>query len=310
MNDTETNTNTTFLGRFYHYGYYGALLTAWVATLGSLYFSEVRHYVPCALCWYQRILMYPLAILLAAGLLRRDRHLAYLALPFSVIGQGMSTYHYLIQKTTIFGAPTACSAGVPCSTAYINWFGFVTIPFLAMMAFMMITVFCVVAIYRNELAAGEEESVPWPPVVAIVTAVVLFFVAISQPAETPVTQASENFIVETVAQSDQQTPVEPGDVDPALIAEGKALFEQACAACHGLEGEGVAGLGVSLTDSEVVLAHEGPDALDMIRSGSMPGTPGNTSGGVMPPSGGRPDLTDEQLLAIVAYLRTNPSGMQ
>ncbi|MCB0114877.1 MAG: disulfide bond formation protein B, partial [Caldilineaceae bacterium] len=98
MNDTDTNTdtNTSLTSRFYHFGYYGALITAWVAMSGSLYFSEVRHYVPCALCWYQRILMYPLALLLIVGLLRRDRHLAYLVLPFSLIGQGVSTYHYLI----------------------------------------------------------------------------------------------------------------------------------------------------------------------------------------------------------------------
>ncbi|MEZ4633570.1 MAG: cytochrome c [Caldilineaceae bacterium] len=116
--------------------------------------------------------------------------------------------------------------------------------------------------------------------------------------------------METVAESDRISPVEPQDIDPALIAEGKTLFEQACAACHGQDGEGVANLGVSLTDSEVVLAHEETDVLDMIREGRMPGDAENTSGGVMPASGGRPDLTDEQLLAIVAYLRSKPSEMQ
>ena len=307
MNET---TNTSFQDRFYHYGYYGALLTAWIAMSGSLYFSEVRHYVPCALCWYQRILMYPLALLLVVGLLRRDRHLAYLVLPFSIIGQGVSTYHYLIQKTTIFGAPTACSAGVPCSTAWINWFGFVTIPFLAMVAFMMITVFCVVAIYRGELAESEAEGIPWQPVTVIVGVVVIVFIVLGQMAKVPATQASESFIVGTIAESSELTPVEPESADPALIAEGQALFEQACAACHGSEGEGVANLGVRLTDSEIVLAHESSEALDMIRNGRLPDAPENTTGGVMPPSGGRPDLTDEQLLAIVAYLRSNPSETQ
>jgi disulfide bond formation protein DsbB len=78
---------------------YLALLAAWVATLGSLYFSEVAGYVPCVLCWYQRILMYPLALVLAIGLLRRDPHLPVYVLPFSLTGLGIATYHYLLEKT-------------------------------------------------------------------------------------------------------------------------------------------------------------------------------------------------------------------
>jgi disulfide bond formation protein DsbB len=293
--------------RFGNVGLYGALLTAWVATLGSLYFSEVRLFLPCALCWYQRILMYPLALLLAVGLLRRDRHLAYLVLPFSILGQGLSTYHYLLEKTTLFGAPTACGTGVSCTIQWINWFGFVTIPFLAMVAFMMITVFCIIAIYRGELSA-ENERLQLLPVAAIVTAVVLFFVVVGQTAETPPAQAEIQLPLPTAAVSTTDfTPVEPVDVDPALIAEGKQLFEQACATCHGVEGEGVANLGIPLNDSELVLAHEAPEVIEMIRVGRWPGDPANTSGGVMPPSGGRPDLTDDQLMAIVAYLRSNPT---
>ena len=111
---------------------YVALLAAWTAMLGSLYFSEVSGYLPCTLCWYQRILMYPLTGLIAFGILRRDWHLPFLVLPFSLLGQAISTYHYLLEKTTIFGAPTACREGISCTTPWINWFGFITIPFLAM----------------------------------------------------------------------------------------------------------------------------------------------------------------------------------
>src|SRR5690554_2379663 len=93
---------------------YVALLTAWVAMSGSLYFSEVLGYLPCDLCWYQRILMYPLTVILTVGLLRQDGNLPYYVLPLSIIGQGVSTYHYLLQKTTIFGAPTVCRSGIPC----------------------------------------------------------------------------------------------------------------------------------------------------------------------------------------------------
>ena len=67
---------------------YIALVAAWIAMCGSLYFSEVAGYVPCLLCWYQRILMYPLALFIAIGLLRRDWQLPYYVLPFSVFGLG------------------------------------------------------------------------------------------------------------------------------------------------------------------------------------------------------------------------------
>ena len=82
-------------------GLYGALITAWTATMGSLYFSEVSGFTPCTLCWYQRILMYPLAGLLTLGIMRRDPHLPHLILPFSLVGQGVAVYHFLLQKTPI-----------------------------------------------------------------------------------------------------------------------------------------------------------------------------------------------------------------
>ena len=115
---------------------YIALVAAWIAMCGSLYFSEVAGYVPCLLCWYQRILMYPLAGLIAIGLLRRDWNLPYYVLPFSLLGIGVSSYHYLLEKTDIFDGAAVCRSGVSCTTQWINWFGFVTIPFLALVALM------------------------------------------------------------------------------------------------------------------------------------------------------------------------------
>ena len=114
---------------------YLAWLLAIVATLGSLYFSEVRHFVPCTLCWYQRILMYPLVVVLGVASYRQDRGAVAYALPLSLLGIGVSLYHYLDQKIPGFGAPGLCSGGVPCNVSYIDWFGFVTIPFLALIAF-------------------------------------------------------------------------------------------------------------------------------------------------------------------------------
>jgi len=90
------------------------LAAAWTATLGSLYLSEILKFVPCTLCWYQRILMYPLAIILLVGLLRRDKGVFLYALPFSIMGIGVSTYHYLLQKTDLFTHSAVYNSGIPC----------------------------------------------------------------------------------------------------------------------------------------------------------------------------------------------------
>lgn len=115
-------------------------LVALIATVGSLYFSEILHYLPCKLCWYQRILMYPLVMILGIASLRRDFYLTIYVLPLTIWGAGISIYHYLMQKTDLIpSASTACGP-VPCDVDYINWFGFITIPFLAGTAFILITV--------------------------------------------------------------------------------------------------------------------------------------------------------------------------
>lgn len=111
-----------------------------VATLGSLYFSEVVGYPPCTYCWFQRVLMYPLTIWLGIASARKDFGQSLYVLPISALGIGMSTYHYLTQKTSWFAKAGASCGIVPCNIEYINWFGFVTIPFLALIAFILITV--------------------------------------------------------------------------------------------------------------------------------------------------------------------------
>lgn len=117
-----------------------AWIISLVAVLGSLYFSEIAGFVPCQLCWYQRILLYPLAIIIGIGLYFDEDKLPWYVLPFSVTGVFVSTYHYLHQKTDLFSSVGACTQGVPCSGEYINWLGFITIPFLALTAFVSITV--------------------------------------------------------------------------------------------------------------------------------------------------------------------------
>ncbi|NTU81474.1 MAG: disulfide bond formation protein B [Chloroflexales bacterium] len=120
-----------------------ALLAAIIATCGSLYFSEVLGWVPCELCWIQRILMYPLAVILTVGILRDDRGIHLYALPLALAGAGYSLYHYLEVLQVI--PPSPCIGGVPCSFDYLSPIltgplSFVKIPFLALVAFAIISV--------------------------------------------------------------------------------------------------------------------------------------------------------------------------
>jgi disulfide bond formation protein DsbB len=118
---------------------YLAWAQALVATTGSLFFSEVMGFVPCVLCWYQRIAMYPLVAILAVGIVRRDRGIHAYVLPSSVIGLVVAAYHNLLSMGVIPEAASVCRAGVSCTTRYFEWFGFITIPFLSLTAFAVIT---------------------------------------------------------------------------------------------------------------------------------------------------------------------------
>jgi disulfide bond formation protein DsbB len=112
-----------------------------IATFGSLYFSEIKQFVPCELCWYQRILMYPMAILLGVAYVKKDWKMSFYSMILSGIGGLISLYHYSIQKISYMGeTATFCERGVSCTGQYINWFGFITIPFLALTAFVIIFV--------------------------------------------------------------------------------------------------------------------------------------------------------------------------
>src|SRR5699024_5793827 len=125
-------------GYLRQFSLYAAWLVSVVATLGSLYFSEIRGYIPCELCWYQRILMYPLTLILGIATFQNDRSVKKYALPLAVIGWPISLFHYLEQKVPGFAGIKPCASGVPCSAEYINWLGFITIPFLALVAFTLI----------------------------------------------------------------------------------------------------------------------------------------------------------------------------
>lgn len=129
------------------------LLLAWLASItamaGSLFFSERMGFIPCTLCWYQRILMYPLVFFLGVAFYRNDKEIYKYILPMSLVGMGISSYHYALQKIPSMHEFAACTSGVPCSGQYINWFGFVTIPFLALIAFTLITVMMLIVWKRK-----------------------------------------------------------------------------------------------------------------------------------------------------------------
>ena len=115
-----------------------AWIVATVTTLGSLYYSEIANFVPCRLCWYQRICMYPLAVILLIGLLLRDRRVRWYAAPFVVVGAPLSLYHWLVERVDLFAKSSSCSAEAPCTVPWFQELGYVTLAFMALSAFLLI----------------------------------------------------------------------------------------------------------------------------------------------------------------------------
>lgn len=113
---------------------------SFVAMLGSLYFSEVREYVPCTLCWYQRILMYPIVLISGVALFQKNARIALTTAIFAAVGGSISLYHYGIQKLSFLGESAPSCGAVSCTGQYINYLGFITIPFLALIAFALILI--------------------------------------------------------------------------------------------------------------------------------------------------------------------------
>lgn len=109
-----------------------------VALSGSLFFSEMLKMPPCLLCWYQRICMYPLVLIVGAGIFLKDKKVYWYSLPITIIGWIIALYHNLLYWKILPESIAPCEAGVSCTTKYIEWFGFVTIPLLSLMAFTLI----------------------------------------------------------------------------------------------------------------------------------------------------------------------------
>ena len=126
-----------------------ALPAAWVVALacmlGSLYYSEVAKFTPCPLCWYQRICMYPLALLLGIAAFRRDRGIRVYALALAGVGAVIASYHAYIQAFPPVGGSSFCTDTAPCTERFVWELGFVSIPFMALCGFSFVIAMMVLA---------------------------------------------------------------------------------------------------------------------------------------------------------------------
>lgn len=117
---------------------FAAWLVATVATLGSLFFSQVMHLPPCVLCWYQRICMYPLSLLFAVALFKPEGAIVRYAAPLVILGWAIAVYHNLLYFGLISEDVSPCQQGVPCTAVQLEWLGFITIPLLSLTAFTLL----------------------------------------------------------------------------------------------------------------------------------------------------------------------------
>lgn len=128
---------------------FAAWLIASVATLGALFFSEIMELPPCLLCWWQRIFMFPLVLLLPVGLFPFDPKVPRYALPLALAGLAVAVYHQLLVMGVIPERASPCTRGIPCAEVQIEWLGFITIPLMALGAFAAIVVLLLLARTRG-----------------------------------------------------------------------------------------------------------------------------------------------------------------
>lgn len=130
-----------------------AFAVAATAMLGSLYFSEVAHFVPCTLCWFQRIGIYSLAIVLLVAVIRRDRNIRVYGITLALVGLPISIYHYLVEWYPNLETDV-CSTGLSCSIVWFRSFGYMSLAYMAGSAFALIAL--VLALTPPPLSTSEE----------------------------------------------------------------------------------------------------------------------------------------------------------
>jgi len=135
-----------------------AWLIATVTMLGSLYYSRIQHYIPCELCWYQRICIYPFAIILGIAAWRRDAGVRLYAVPVLTIGAMVAAYHTWVQAYPPADGTSFCTADAPCTLRYVWEFGFVSLPFMALSACCCMIVLLLIARPAPRTATTSESS--------------------------------------------------------------------------------------------------------------------------------------------------------
>ncbi len=275
-----------------------------MAASGSLYMSEVLEWEPCHWCWYQRILMYPLALILALGLIKKDRNLSHYVLLLAIPGACASVYHILLQKVPYFKVLETCATTNPCSGDYLIRLGipFVTIPMLALVAFAIVIAMSFLALPTALPSAlpqrevtlvapvnddADEEFVAKPLLspamlvgLIVIPVVALFAISgyITNSRKLP-----KNAIVAPVAANAPDA--------------GQQLYTQACVSCHGPTGNALVRKDfLQKSDFELLaFVKQGRTTLESQISG----------GQAMPAMGGpnNSGLTDEQVLKIVRFMR-------
>lgn len=132
-----------------------AAVVALVCTLGSLYLSEVANFTPCRLCWFQRIAMYPLVVVLGVGAIRRDAGARLPAAILATAGAAVSVWHLLVERYPTLES-TSCDPANPCSFKWVEELGYLTIPGMALSGFALILV--LLALSRRALSMGDQPS--------------------------------------------------------------------------------------------------------------------------------------------------------
>ncbi len=119
------------------YNYYFVFIISLIATLGSLFFSEVAHLTPCLLCWYQRIFMYPQPLLLYMAFMRIEKTLTPYLILMNTVGAIIALYHIIIQHMPNLSILPCRMGEVSCTTVQTAWYGYITIPVMAFTAFTL-----------------------------------------------------------------------------------------------------------------------------------------------------------------------------
>jgi disulfide bond formation protein DsbB len=136
-----------------------AWIVAMLATVGSLYFSEVAHYDPCRLCWFQRIAMYPLVVILGIAAFRRDDGVRIYGQALAAIGAVIAGYHLALEWIPALDTG-ACGIGPSCTVVWFRALGFISLPFLALSAFLLILT--LLTVHASHARSGADEAATDP----------------------------------------------------------------------------------------------------------------------------------------------------